>query len=98
MASGMHHLRFQCTSCGNCCRDLRVTLTDADLQRLLRATRLAPSELVSWVASDRVDLVGEPGSLVVLNSLSARVLMTLARSSEACQFLNAEDRCAVYDA
>lgn len=98
MASGLSHLRFRCTSCGNCCRDLSVPLTDADLQRLLRKTSRSASQVVSWVASEHVDLIGEPGSLVVLGTLSTRVLMILARTDEGCRFLGADAQCTVYEA
>src|SRR6185369_5791774 len=66
MASGLGHLRFRCTGCGTCCRDLRVPLTDADLRRLIDATGRAASEIVAWLPTDSVDLIGEPGSLVLL--------------------------------
>lgn len=98
MASGLGHLRFRCTGCGNCCRDLRVPLTDADLRRLVEATGRAPSELVAWLPTSAVDLIGEPGSLVQLEPGAGLSLMVLAQSEGACALLGADERCRVYDA
>jgi len=98
MASGLGHLRFRCTGCGNCCRDLRVPLTDADLRRLTDATGLPASEIVAWLPTDAVDLIGEPGSLVLLDHDAGLALMVLAQREGACVFLGAHERCGVYDA
>ncbi|MET0795040.1 MAG: YkgJ family cysteine cluster protein [Polyangiaceae bacterium] len=98
MASGTQHLRFRCTECGNCCRDLRVPLTQADLRRLVDATGQAAAEFVEWLPSEAVDLTGEPGSLVVLDHGEHRVLMTLAHRDGACRSLGADERCLVYAA
>ena len=98
MASGTHHLRFRCTACGNCCRDLRVPLTQADLRRLVDATGLSAAAFVDWLPSEAVDLTGEPGSLVVLDRAERRVLMALAHRDGACRALGPDDRCTVYAA
>ena len=98
MASGLGHLRFRCTGCGNCCRDLRVPLTDADLQRLVDATGLPASQFVAWLPSARVDLIGEPGSLVLLDHEAGHALMALAHQQGACVFLGADERCRAYAA
>lgn len=98
MASGLRHLSFRCTTCANCCKDLRVPLTTADLRRLVEQTGQAPAEIVAWLPTDAVDLIGEPGSLVVLEQTSKRSLMTLAQHDGACRFLAADGRCSVYEA
>ena len=98
VSSGTHHLRFRCTSCGNCCRDLRVPLTQADLRRLVDTTGRPAAEFVAWLPSAAVDLTGEPGSLVVLDHVEGRVLMTLAHRDGACASLGADQRCTVYAA
>lgn len=98
MASGTQHLRFRCTACGNCCRDLRVPLTRADLHRLVEATGKAAAEFVEWLPTAAVDLTGEPGSLVVLDHVGRRVLMTLAHRDGACVWLGGDERCSVYGA
>lgn len=98
MASGLGHLRFRCTGCGNCCRDLRVPLTSADLRRLVAATAQPASQMIAWLPTREVDLVGEPGSLVVLDRPAGHALMVLAQRSGACVFLGAGERCEVYGA
>jgi Fe-S-cluster containining protein len=98
MASGLGHLRFRCTSCGNCCRDLRVPLTHADLRRLVDATARPASEFVAWLPTREVDLTGEPGSLVLLDHEAGHVLMALAQREGACVFLGSDERCTVYRA
>jgi Fe-S-cluster containining protein len=98
MASGLVFLRFRCTSCGNCCRDLRVPLTAADVRRLVDATGEAPARVVAWLEPDDVDMTGEPESFVLLDRPGRRVLMTLAQHDRACRFLGADERCTVYEA
>ena len=98
MASGLGHLRFRCTGCGNCCRSLRVPLTTTDVRRLVARTGLDAAQIVDWLPSAEVDLTGEPGSLVVLDHPERRVLMALAQLDGACRFLAADERCGVYDA
>ena len=98
MASGLGHLRFRCTGCGNCCRDLRVPLTDADLRRLVDATGRAASQIVAWLPTHEVDLTGEPGSLVLLDHEAGHALMALAQREGACVFLGSDERCGAYAA
>jgi Fe-S-cluster containining protein len=98
MASGLGHLRFRCTGCGNCCRDLRVPLTHADLRRLVDATGRSASQIVAWVPTHEVDLIGEPGSLVLLDRDAGHALMALAQHDGACVFLGSDERCAAYSA
>ena len=98
MASGLGYLGFRCTGCGNCCRDLRVPLTVADLRRLVAASLLPAAQLVDWLPTHAVDLTGEPGSLVVLDATRALSVMTLAQRERACIFLGADQRCSVYTA
>ena len=98
MASGLGHLRFRCTGCGNCCRDLRVPLTHADLRRLVDATGRPASEIVAWLPTREVDLTGEPGSLVLLDHPAGHALMALAQHDGACVFLGSDERCGAYSA
>ncbi len=97
MASGLALLGFRCTGCGNCCKDLRVPLTAADLRRVLEATGSEASEVIEWLLPDAVDMTGEPGSFVWLER-GRRALMTLAQRDAACRFLGENARCTVYDA
>ncbi|HEY3667542.1 MAG TPA: hypothetical protein VGL19_16165, partial [Polyangiaceae bacterium] len=72
MASGLGLLRFRCTACGNCCRDLRVPLTSADLRRLVDETGQAARTIVAWLEPEAVDMTGEPGSMVLLDHAERR--------------------------
>jgi Fe-S-cluster containining protein len=92
----MNPLSFRCTGCGNCCRDLRVAVTAADVARLAQVTGHAPTELVEWLAPGAVDMTGEPSSFVEL--AEGRRLMVLAQRAGACRLLTSDDRCSVYDA
>lgn len=96
MASGLALLGFRCTGCGNCCRDLRVPLTDADLQRLVAGSSRSAAECVAWLPTSEVDLTGEPGSLVQLDVGPS--VMLLAQREGACRFLGDDQRCTVYSA
>jgi Fe-S-cluster containining protein len=89
-------LSFRCTSCGVCCRSLRVAVTSFDVARLASATGYAATELVSWLAPSEVDMTGEPQSFVELRE--GRRLMVLAQVSGACRLLGADNRCNVYAA
>jgi Fe-S-cluster containining protein len=87
-------LRFRCTACGECCRKLRVAITDRDLLRLLRATGREPRELVDFLEPAAVDMSGEPESFVELRE--GRRLMVLAHGRDGCQHLDQQSRCSVY--
>ena len=92
----MDPLAFRCTGCGNCCRNLRVALTAADLSRLSAATGQPATALVEWLAPEAVDMTGEPSSFVELGE--GRRLMVLAQQAGACVLLGPDDRCRAYDA
>jgi Fe-S-cluster containining protein len=92
----MDALRFRCTGCGNCCRNLRVAVTALDVARLAAATGTAAPTLVEWLAPDAVDMSGEPESFVELSE--GRRLMVLAQSDGACALLDRDDSCSAYAA
>ena len=89
-------LRFRCTGCGQCCRTLRVAVTDRDLERLVRASGLDAERLVDWLEPDAVDMSGEPESFVDLRQ--GRRLMVLAHGPGGCRLLGDGARCSVYAA
>jgi Fe-S-cluster containining protein len=95
VASGLSRARFRCTGCGNCCRGLRVPVTDADLARLTAATGEPAERLVAWLAPGEVDMTGEPSSFAVLDV--GRRLMVLAHDGGACRLLEG-DRCRAHAA
>jgi Fe-S-cluster containining protein len=89
-------LSFRCTGCGECCRTLRVAVTDRDLERLVVASGLGAERLVDWLGPDAVDMSGEPESFVELRE--GRRLMVLAHGSDGCRLLDEQARCSVYAA
>jgi Fe-S-cluster containining protein len=93
VARGLGHLRFECTRCGNCCRRFRVPLTGADLRRLVAGTGLAPAAVTEWLATDVVDMTGEPETFVRFSE--GRRLMVLAWADAGCRLL-AGDLCSVH--
>lgn len=92
----MSALAFRCTGCGNCCRNLRVAVTAADVARLAAATGRAAAALVEWLTPEAVDMTGEPSSFVELSE--GRRLMVLAQQDGSCQLLAADNRCGAYEA
>lgn len=84
---------FRCPRCADCCRVVRVPLTDADLRRLNAGTGIEPAALVEWLGPDDIDMTGEPETFVALRP--GRRLMVLKHGSDGCQFLT-EERCSVY--
>ncbi len=95
MASGLSRRRFRCTGCGNCCRELVVPLTHADVARLARASGRPPAEFVELLPPEAVDMSGEPASFVELDV--GRRLLALARRDGACCFLST-DHCTAWSA
>lgn len=89
-------LGFRCTSCGHCCRSLRVALTFFDALRLAQATGRDAPTLIAWLAPDAVDMSGEPESFVELSQ--GRRLMVLDHVDGACRLLGKDERCTAYAA
>ena len=95
LLQGAHHLEFRCNECGNCCRALRVAVTDADVRRLARGLGRSPDTLVEWLPPDGVDMTDEPSSFVELRE--GRRLMVLAHREGACHLLDPRQRCSAYE-
>jgi Fe-S-cluster containining protein len=89
-------LEFRCTSCGNCCRSLRVAVTALDVARLVRATSRPALDLVEFLTPEAVDMTGEPDGFIDLRE--GRRLMVLAQENAACRLLGKDNRCLVYSA
>ena len=91
-----HLLRFRCTSCANCCRDMHVPVTDADVRRLMEFTGRRASELVGFYTQEHVGHL--PGGKGWIKTRPGRVFMGLRQQPDgSCVHLQ-ENRCAVYEA
>jgi Fe-S-cluster containining protein len=96
VASGTRLLRFRCTGCGDCCRNVRVPVTGVDLARLSAATACEASDLVEWLSPDEVNIEGEPETLVLLNE--GQRLLVLRHRAGSCQLLGTRNECIAYAA
>lgn len=99
---GNEHLAFLgqlCASCGNCCREPIVILTDHDIRRLVAATGMKASEFVTTYS--RADLAFDPGwegwvRLPRRKQALALLKRNRDQPDEVCLFLDTEGRCTVY--
>jgi len=89
-------LGFRCTGCGNCCRGTVVMVTDADLRRIAEGTGLPLDRIVRFVPEDEANIPARSSWWVRFGD--GRAVMALRhRAGGACAFLDAEDRCTIYD-
>ncbi len=95
MAPGSHLLSFRCTSCGNCCKEPLLPLTDADLRGIVKRTGDRPRDIVRWVSRHEIDL-DEPEAFAILRA--GRRLMVLSHKKNGCRYLGKDDRCTIYGA
>ncbi len=76
-------LRFQCTQCGNCCKNhgeySYVYLSKVELDAIPKFLGITKKEFLAQYC------IKEPGSLV-----------SLRMDQPACPFLHADNRCAIY--
>jgi Fe-S-cluster containining protein len=88
-------LKFNCTGCGNCCRDTVVCLTDADIQRVVDGTGRSPSTFVQFYSKDEVVLPKNSPFWITFGNKPA--VMALRSRQGHCVFLDRENRCTIYD-
>jgi Fe-S-cluster containining protein len=91
---GERFLRFQCTGCGNCCKEPLLPLTDDDVRRIGARTGDAASDIVQWVDRNGIEMDDEPEAFVVLRQ--GKRVMTLAHERGGCRYLGADNRCGIY--
>jgi len=94
LAPGEKYLKFRCTSCGNCCKDPLLPLTDSDIKRIVRRTGEATRELVRWVDRNGIDMDDEPEAFVTLRQ--GKRVMVLRHEGGGCRYLGPDDRCTIY--
>jgi len=88
-------LKFNCTGCGNCCRDTVVCLTDADVLRVVNNTGREAKSFVRFYGEDEVALGVRSPFWVRFER--KRAVMGLRWTRRHCVFLDAENRCTVYE-
>ncbi len=88
-------VNFECTSCGRCCKEPLLPLTDVDVKRIITHTGLLPSVFVIWVSPRQIDLSDQPEAFVELRS--GRRLMAMRQGRLGCHFLSSDQRCTIYD-
>ncbi|HET9957651.1 MAG TPA: YkgJ family cysteine cluster protein [Polyangiaceae bacterium] len=89
-------LRFRCTGCGNCCKEPLLPLTDTDLRSILDHTGDAVADVVRFVDRNGIDMDDEPEAFVILPQ--GKRVMVLRHQRGGCRYLDAQDRCGIYDA
>jgi Fe-S-cluster containining protein len=89
-------LGFRCTSCGNCCKDPLLPLTDADVKRIAAHTGDEPSEFVKWVDRHGIEMDDEPEGFVSLRQ--GKRVMVLKHERGGCRYLGDDNRCTIYSA
>jgi len=88
-------LKFNCTGCGNCCRDTVVCLTDADVQRIIEGTGKPAESFVQFYEDDGVALAKSSPFWVSFGDKPA--VMGLRSTRGHCVFLDRENRCTIYE-
>ena len=88
-------LKFRCTGCGNCCKGTIVMLTDFDVRRIVAGVGLAPRRFVRFFGEDEVKMPKRHPSWV--RFAGRRAAMGLRWGRQRCMFLDAGDRCAIYE-
>ncbi len=88
-------LRFRCTGCGNCCKDTRVMVTDADVRRIMQGTGLPAAEIVRFAGEEQIEVARRSAWWVRLGE--TRAVMILQRRDHHCTFLDGADRCTIYE-
>ncbi len=92
--SPQERLSRLCASCGHCCREMVVPVTDADVRRLARATGRDPDSFVRLYGTVHCDFDPEEPSIADL--AAGRRFLGLRKVDGRCVFLDPENRCTVY--
>ena len=88
-------LKFNCTGCGNCCRDTVVCLTDADVRRIVDEAGRAAHTFVQFYSEEEVALSKRSPFWVSLGK--QKMIMGLRWTQGHCMFLDQDNRCTIYD-
>lgn len=92
---GARFLKFQCTGCGNCCKEPLLPLTDEDVRRIVDRTGHAPRDIVRVVDRHAIEMDDEPGGFAMLRQ--GKRVMVLRHERGRCRYLGDDDRCTIYE-
>lgn len=94
---GKYIVKFSCTHCGHCCRDVICLPTPWDVVRLARERGADPWRFLEFVTPDEISKVTKSDP-TWLRCNGTRYLMALRRTSKGCYFLNKRTlRCQAYE-
>jgi Fe-S-cluster containining protein len=89
-------LKSDCGQCSSCCRDIKVDVTGADLERLVKHTGIPADKLVKMYSP--ADTSDEEESDWIELSYGKRALELNKRRNGDCVFLAKDKTCTAYDA
>ncbi|MCP5464628.1 MAG: YkgJ family cysteine cluster protein [Deltaproteobacteria bacterium] len=89
-------LKVQCEGCGGCCIDTIVPVTDSDVKRLTKHTKMKADQIVRLYDSTDIAYESDWGAWIDFNY--GKRLMGLKKRNGRCQFLDKNNRCTVYNA
>jgi len=94
---GKHTVKFSCTHCGHCCRDVICLPTPNDVVRLAREHGADPRKFLEFVTPDGISKVSKSDP-TWLRCNGTRYLMALRRTARGCYFLNKRTlHCQAYE-
>jgi hypothetical protein len=91
------YLDFRCTGCGNCCRDTRVMISDADIRRIVDGTGKSFDEFARFLEEDEI-ILDKRSPWWVRFRKRRKVIALRWRNRSSCVFLDdATNRCTIYE-
>ena len=85
-------IRFGCNQCGECCRQMRVPLSHADILRIAGAYPERPPS--SWITVYPADPA--QSSAVLIEGKASLLLLRVQMPEQACVFLQDDGGCGIY--
>ncbi len=89
-------LKLECAQCGMCCRDPLIEVTDSDLRRLVKHTKIPSDKLVILYSNSELES-DEEHDWVKL-SYGKRILGLSKKRNGDCMFLTGDNNCTAYEA
>lgn len=89
-------LKADCGQCSSCCREIKVDVTDTDIERLVRHTGIPADKLVKLYSP--ADISDEDDGEWIELSYGKRALELNKRRNGDCIFLANDKKCTAYNA